>query len=560
MPKIPDRTSLSYAIPSAVTPMTQAGDMGAAARGMAKFGAQLSEIGLEEKKREDALDLIKADAAHKKALMETDRQFENDPDYKTYDERFGAAAAGITENSANMIRSPRMREQWLAKAGVTNEGYRQRILDRGQKLDREDKLGQFEDTLDSYRKMYLSPNATDEQRQSTLADMTHSIDLGERSGLITPLTKRKYLEKFHDGAISEDAEIRARTDPEALIQDLDNPANARYAALEPLAKAKIYEYAKRKLQANAADEAVRMEQSLADNEKMVLDTGSPGEDYDPARAKTLLGDKRFERHVIRMKEAETEHLALNDIESLSNEQIYQRLNIIAPKKGDPDYAIRKKVYDKAERVVNGEDGVFRRRMADPAAAADNSPNVSQKLSDYRANPEDPTASQELVRARIDEQKRLGIPEIQISPITNMEARQIISQVNGLDGKALTAQLIKMEEALVTKYGEYASAVSQKAIAIAIKNDDQAKKVSGIISQAFKGMPVSATDIRSLELMNAANKFDKAFTVDAFGQGGQAFGGAAPTPPIHVKDAAEAKALPPGTLFYSNENPPKLYRR
>src|SRR5690348_952968 len=104
MVKLPDKTALGpFTIrPSPTVSYAGAGEGG---KGLQRLGASLTGIGEEEQKREDALDLIKADADYTNGMYSTVRSFDEDHDYKTYGERFGAERDCIINESASSIRN-----------------------------------------------------------------------------------------------------------------------------------------------------------------------------------------------------------------------------------------------------------------------------------------------------------------------------------------------------------------------------------------------------------------------------------------------------------------------
>ena len=137
MPRLPDWTAVGEipSLRSGRDPLNAPAvnmDTGASAigRGVKKLGAVATEIGADMQKEQDALDLIKADAHHRKHLMEAERTLDEDPDYENYDLKFQPLAGTITDDAAGMIRNPALREKWALKADSDNETARNRLLER----------------------------------------------------------------------------------------------------------------------------------------------------------------------------------------------------------------------------------------------------------------------------------------------------------------------------------------------------------------------------------------------------------------------------------------------
>ncbi len=230
MPRLPDKTALgspgSFRSGRAIV---QAGevDQSAIGRGLASLGSGIAKAGadfkaLQEKEQseQDALDLIKADVLHKKGLFETDRQFSEDPDYKTYDQRFQSSAGAVTNRAASVIRNPELREKWALKAQNDNLRTREGILKRGDTLRRQERVVEIETALDQYRNIYTDPGASPDKRADALQQIETSIELATRSGLVDPKGAEKLRNDYYRGAIKDEIERRLIDDPEGLRRDL----------------------------------------------------------------------------------------------------------------------------------------------------------------------------------------------------------------------------------------------------------------------------------------------------------------------------------------------------
>lgn len=222
MARIPDKTA-----PGSPTfarrPQANFGRGGAGAavgQGLARLGASLTAIGEARKEEENALDLIKADAKYKTEMYQTQREFSDDPEYKTFEPRFRGRASSITQDAASIIRDPKLREKWSLRTGVENESNLNSVLNRGQNLERQDKFVEVEEALKHHQRIYTDP-ATDEiTRRQARADIEAAITLGEQKGLLEPKVAANLREGYSRGSVIEDANTRLLTDPEGLRNDL----------------------------------------------------------------------------------------------------------------------------------------------------------------------------------------------------------------------------------------------------------------------------------------------------------------------------------------------------
>lgn len=202
------------------------GDYGAGdiARGMGQVGGAVVGLAEHQQKSDDALDLIKAEAHRRPRIMELENEFDRDPDHATFDNRFKPRAKEIDDEAAALIRNPELRERFRYKAENETTVSRNRVLDKGTKLASEEKLVETDRSLNSLAAAYTKPSATDEDRAKVMAEMNAAIELGKRTGLLTP--KHAYeLEKRHingnNGILYREGENRLWDDPYALLSDLN---------------------------------------------------------------------------------------------------------------------------------------------------------------------------------------------------------------------------------------------------------------------------------------------------------------------------------------------------
>jgi hypothetical protein len=242
MPKMPDKSSLSQ--PGSFRSgrgIVSAGDVdsGAIGRGMEALGRGIGAAGdaihsVQDKnqREQDALDLIRADAAQRQGLFDAERALDNDGDYSTHDSRYTPVATEVTRRAGDLIRNPQMREKWNLKAGNDILAGRERLIRRADDYGRQERVGQLESTLEGYRNDYSNANTPDSDRPRLLENMRTSIQLGERSGILSPNAARKLEQQYVKGAQIEEAKRRELDDPEGLRRDLLG-ADAPRGELEP---------------------------------------------------------------------------------------------------------------------------------------------------------------------------------------------------------------------------------------------------------------------------------------------------------------------------------------
>jgi hypothetical protein len=232
MPKIPDYRVLGA--PGSLRTgrsVVSAGEVSSAAigKGLSSLGDDLLRVGIAEQRRtaaerkeNDALDLIKADAYHEKYLNEAERGFDTDPEHANYELKFTPLASTITEDAGKQIRNEKLREKWvLQKAFNRTEGARNRILTRGLGLRQQEKVVEVEDALKTFGASYANPNADDGRRNQALSDMEATVGLAEQTGMLLPNQAQNIRERFIGGAVQEDYIRRAEDDPRGVLDEVE---------------------------------------------------------------------------------------------------------------------------------------------------------------------------------------------------------------------------------------------------------------------------------------------------------------------------------------------------
>lgn len=371
-----------------------------------------------------------------------------------------------------------------------------------------------------------------------------------------------YSERGHD------ARLNGRLKMALAMGDEDSgypQASGRYAALSPLERTELLNKAERANRQQFEGHREQLKQQLADDVESMRKTGTAAP-VDLEMARRVLEPNQINRYFLNREEARMEYEATNDLPGLDNGQLVQRLDSIAPKPGEAFYAAKAKVYGKAKKIA---DDILQKRDTDPAASVESLPEVKQAAAAAAGNPEDPGAIQNLARARVDAQARVGIPDSRRSPITKAEARIIVAPTRGLEGKALTESMLGVTQKLDQQYGPYARAAGVAAVEMMVHNRELAETIEGQINNAFRGLPITAASQRRVEYLTESAQATKAFGGDFVGEAsrqlgpdtrdfsfkGQNLGEGAPEIPL-VEDPFQAYGPrpSPGAIAYLRENP------
>lgn len=247
MPRLPDKSELGQAAQpnrQSVTISGQGQDtgqamLGAVAEGVGKIGSVLTDIELNEKKKDDALGLVRAESHHKGVLRDTEDALRQDPDHASYKSKWFESSAKGIEAAAENIRDPRTRELWKAKARAEAETGYGRISNFAHQRATQEKEVEIENKLKDVENSYMKQGITDERRKELLAEADQYVRLGEKSGLVLPHHAQRLRDRHIDGMMKEDIRSqvaigRAREVLKKLgYADQAAPGSARAAQEEP---------------------------------------------------------------------------------------------------------------------------------------------------------------------------------------------------------------------------------------------------------------------------------------------------------------------------------------
>lgn len=212
MPRIPDKTALGdpdslrsgRSIPHPVAEAGGEGAMGMAiGRGLKSLGDKLEVAAESHQRDEDALDLIRAESHYKTNMLAQEQKYDTDPDYKTYGDRHALESGAITDDASNMIRNARLREKWRLQKAPETESSRNRVLDKGLRIQRQEQAVEIEKAIGQHATIFADINVDDATRDKALQDMDASVEAARRTGLLQPKAAATLLKKARERAIND---------------------------------------------------------------------------------------------------------------------------------------------------------------------------------------------------------------------------------------------------------------------------------------------------------------------------------------------------------------------
>lgn len=286
--------------------------------------------------------------------------------------------------------------------------------------------------------------------------------------------------------------------------------DGKYSLLSPLERSKFLNGAERAHRTKFEAHREQLKQQLDDDVESIRRTGVTAKP-DLELARRVLEPNQINRYMLNRQEAQLEHEALSDLPTLPTDQVYGRLSAIAPQPGEVNYEMKAKVYDKAEKMARD---LIEWRDTDPAKSVDMLPEVKAAGEAANANPGDPAAVQELARARIEAQAKVGVSEDRRSPITKQEAKVMMAPIRGLEGKSLTDAMGGVIAGLEQQYGPYAHAAGVAAVEQIVQNRELAEQINGQLRRSFEGLSPSAEISNRIRYLNESGAAERAF--ESFG--------------------------------------------
>lgn len=338
----------------------------------------------------------------------------------------------------------------------------------------------------------------------------------------------QHLGKFDNADNATGYAKRLHDDQEAMIDADDDAVPYRY--LTPQRRRTLINVAREAGRESVLDE-------IGNDIAQIRRTGLPkaGDDGRTSldRAKTFLTPRQMQKSKEDWREAELEYQTVSPLPNMSESDALDHIGAMLPDDGDSDYATKVKVAKVADARLKQ---IVNERKKDPALSVNAAPEVRDafdiiKRAGQAPNAVDggtvdargmisPVKAHEIViEARIAAQRRLGIDEGAISPITQ---RQIADLLQIPDPRVLSDNdLIKKlkeasaraEETYGPKYAKMAFEAATRTIA---KNQTTRDLVSPIVRKMIVGEAVTPEDYKAAESLSRAAVADVLFDPTAQG--------------------------------------------
>ena len=223
MAKLPDQFSLSGPASLRSGRAISTVDTSAFARGLGNAGAGVQSYIDSVREQESTVDIARAEAYKTQQLLAAENEFQQDPEYSTFDKRAPETSGRILSEASSLIRNPKMRERWQASAASDAARWNDGVFDIGMKRRRETETVALDEALSANRKLYTDPNIPENIKAKARSDIQGAIDVSERVGLLGPEDAQRRRQVFLEGADFDRAKLEVDRNPNLVFRHTVSP-------------------------------------------------------------------------------------------------------------------------------------------------------------------------------------------------------------------------------------------------------------------------------------------------------------------------------------------------
>lgn len=517
MPKLPTAESLGRVYPDP-PPHIEVPDLSGTAKGIGYVGQALQKFGQvqvakehEEERKKQALELLKAEALQMKGLNGIKDSLENDPDYNTHEKKFKQGAAALTQQTMDMISNPYAREQWSARAMMRNEKAREQIRNRTQTLRKHDQVIELENNLSTNLDIFKKSGVSKDDRSEAEKNILESINLAERTGIVSPAEARRLEKNYLTNASEEELNNRIASGDkiESILGDLGLIPSDVDGKLT-IAPSGIFRHLasnQREKLGNAVKKSYKNQtiKEIDDVIKQIETTGEipvyPNGKTVFDKAKVILNDNQLVTQSYKMQKAIIEHGVIAPLSSMTSSQAQQQLDNIFPSKTNRDavfnkykdtfkrfgipysdqahFAMIDAIHKNAEKRWNK---IRQERERDPAKSVENLEEVVKVKNALRGagnNVQVTQAYEAIIDARLAAQKRIGLSEFQQKALTKQEAADLLKIPRNPSDDDVMKALTTASKTAQLMYGKYAKEALNDAINLHISGEENRESARDI---------------------------------------------------------------------------------
>jgi hypothetical protein len=439
-------------------------------RGAAQLGEGMARFAKGAQDYVDAefrLDLARARSDFITQQTILDGTLDRDTDYATLPDRYRKGLDEIRERSAGMIRSPRLREQFMLESQDNVARGLVRVERHAAKLETIDKRNELAMRLENLRQSALIRKEDD--RGETIAAGGALIDESQAAGYYTPTEAHALRQQWVESYSAAWTESRA---PEQRLNLLNQAEEGKATGtpvdfLKPSQVLDLHRRATTELlqeQLRAESEAALARRAVLDKVnddlRSMANTGQGVPGLEPETVERVLGSAGFLEWQAGREDAHAIWVNTHDLYSLSEQQIDARLESLRPAAGAANDSRLQRIHEEVAKQV---EQLRRLRREDPALSVGNDPMVQDAAT--AVDPQQPATFRPLATARLAAQERAGIPEDARSPITKDEALRLTEPLR----RALPGQERNVLTDIATQFQEMFGDQADRAFEYALRS-------------------------------------------------------------------------------------------
>lgn len=430
------------------------------------------------------------------------------------------------------LQDPELREAFQKSFARQSRAYRLNVASRQEKVLRNEEVAAATGALDARERDLerqahaLGANPEGDALLGEQLGRAHlAVDAAVDAGTITPLQGQRRKESL--------AKTAARGRVQGVFDALETPAEQEDFALSLLEDWQAGEgplaaldyatvkslsqtlYRDARAAANREGATARLEKGrikdlLKDDIASIERTGKPVDfnaaGYSDETVISSLTPEEFDAWQDGRSLAGKVFEAVSDLHTLPAAEIEQRLEVLEPEGGAAGYRDQEAVLIAAEKKARD---VLKLRAADPARAVEESFDQVAELAEL-ADPENPETLVSLVRARLQAQTALDIPELARQPLTLAEATNLARAIKAGDPQNQAAAMQELVGQVQAAYGPFADDVLSQVLEVRGIDKDLARYGAALFSQLDRQERPSEAENQRATVNRDAAASDHAF--------------------------------------------------
>lgn len=441
MPKLYDRNSVSTIRENPQNNVSQVVNpaQNFEMRAVEQLGETVSRIGSELMVRKDRMDAVKAESDFAIAMINTEKDLQNDPDYSTYSNRYAENIQKQQTEALKNIQNPTIKKQLESRFALDIARGQARVSELALRKSNDALRADTIETMSRNREAALT--VTDESRRAALINNTmtaiqNAQDSGAYSAEQAQSLRQQFPVDYALGAVD-------MLSPSEQLSALENTKGTIYDFIPSDQKAELIRRAKTKLDQDKSLVQMSVMEKHRDAQAAYL-TGKSYEAPTLGEYTLAFGEAKGSALYKDMQSAKDLGKDISYATTASAEDLQELLNSKNPQNSaaEAGYADNLEQYGKLQKAISS---IVKERETDPATYLQKY-NPSIKFAFEQAQGGENVT--DYINAVKAEKERLGIQSSKVVP--DSYAQGVASQVSAAPGE----EMVDMIESLSNQWGKH----------------------------------------------------------------------------------------------------------